>query len=135
MRKTIWFCSAGLLALSACSQGSDSPAGEEEAAVADYEVAPGTYDVTTQGITAQVTMNDDGTYIAYDPDGNPDSRGTYAPKDGKLCFQPEAEGADEQCWKGEPPRADGSWLSRDDAGTLSVITPVEEEEAETEGAE
>jgi hypothetical protein len=123
---------AALTALSACSQkaeeSKDTAAAPAEttaapAPAASPGTAPGTYDVKmADGTMASTVINADGTYEDIDAKGKTVKKGKYANKDGKDCFDPEGDEA-EECWALSPVAADGSFTATSPDGTAVTVTP------------
>ena len=122
---------AALTALSACSQkaedSKDSAAAPTEtaapAAVAPAGTAPGSYDVKmADGTMASTVINADGTYADMDPTGKTVKKGKFAHKDGKDCFDPDGDEA-EECWSLSPVAADGSFTATNPKGTTVTVAP------------
>ncbi|WP_447753524.1 hypothetical protein [Sphingopyxis fribergensis] len=122
---------AALTALSACSQkaeeSKDPAAAPAETAApaptAPAGTAPGNYDVKmADGTVASTVINVDGTYADADPTGKVVKKGKFAHKDGKDCFDPDGDEA-EECWSLSPVAADGSFTATNPAGTKVTVTP------------
>lgn len=122
---------AALTALSACSQkaeeSQDAAAEPAETAApapaADPGTAPGTYDVKmADGTTASTIINADGTYADLDAKGKTVKKGKFAHKDGKDCFDPDGDEA-EECWSLSPVAADGSFTATNPKATTVTVTP------------
>lgn len=122
---------AAVAALSACSQKSEetpepAAASTETAtpaapATASAGTQPGTYDVKmADGAMATTVINADGTYVDTDPKGVV-TKGAFASRDGKDCFDPEGDEA-EVCWTSSTPAADGSFTATDPKGTVVTVT-------------
>jgi hypothetical protein len=128
MKKLALF--AAVAALSACNQkAEEAPAATdtataEAAPMADAGVTPGTYDVKgSDGTMGTTLINADGTYVDTGKDGK-ETKGTYARKDGKDCFDPEGDAA-EECWAVSPVGADGSFTATAaDGKTTVTVTPA-----------
>ncbi|HWT44181.1 MAG TPA: hypothetical protein VN152_16170 [Sphingopyxis sp.] len=122
---------AALTALSACSQKAEE---SKDAAAAPTETAapapavnpgtaPGTYDVKmADGTAASTIINADGTYADLDAAGKTVKKGKFAHKDGKDCFDPDGDEA-EECWSLSPVAADGSFTATNPKGTTVTVTP------------
>ncbi len=117
---------ATVAALSACSQkAEETPVATdttmaEATPAADTGVTPGTYDVTNaEGQKGTTTINADGTYEDTGFDGKI-TKGTYARKDGKDCFDEEGDAA-EVCWTVSSPDANGSFTATSEDGKI-VLT-------------
>jgi len=123
MKKLI--IAASVLALAACSQ----PATEEEAAPAVEEVTvqtsgPGTYEVTyADGSVGTMVSSEDGTFTFTL--GEETGTGTFTETDGKICFDPDAEDQESNCWTAGEVGEDGSWTSTSDAGEVVTVRRVE----------
>ncbi|UIP05671.1 hypothetical protein LY632_08080 [Erythrobacter sp. SDW2] len=120
----------GLVAVAACSKPAPAPAPEpaaEETAAAPAVAngsGPGTYEVTGEdGSVGTSIINADGTYSDLDADGKVVAEGTWAVKDGKTCFTPKAEGAEEECYTESAPAADGSFTATSDKGGSVTVKP------------
>ncbi|MGH6697495.1 hypothetical protein [Sphingopyxis sp.] len=122
---------AALTALSACSQKAEeskdtAPAPAETAApapAANPGTAPGSYDVKmADGTTASTVINADGTYADIDATGKTVKKGKFVHKDGKDCFDPDGDEA-EECWSLSPIAADGSFTATNPEGTAVIVTP------------
>ena len=121
---------AAIAALAACGdREAEAPAAEETTAAADTTTAaaegtqPGTYTVKmADGSTGTTVINADGTYTDTDSAGKV-MKGTFARKDGKDCFDPEGDEA-EQCWTVGVAGADGSFTATaPDGKTTVTVTP------------
>jgi len=122
---------AALTALSACSQKAEE---SEDAAATPTETAapapaapagttPGNYEVKmADGTVASTVINADGTYADMDPTGKTVKKGKFAHKDGKDCFDPDGDEA-EECWSLSPVAADGSFTATNPEGTKVTVTP------------
>lgn len=122
---------AALTALSACSQKTEEkkevaaePAAEATPApTADSGTTPGSYDVKmADGTMASTVINADGTYADTDTTGKTVKKGKFAHKDGKDCFDPDGDEA-EECWSLSPVAADGSFTATNPEGTTVTVTP------------
>ena len=123
---------AALTALSACSQKAEES--KDAAAATPTETAapapaapagtaPGNYDVKmADGTVASTVINADGTYADTDPTGKVVKKGKFAHKDGKDCFDPDGDEA-EECWSLSPVAADGSFTATNPEGTTVTVTP------------
>lgn len=125
---------AAIAALSACSQKTEeskesTPAPAESMtpaapmAAADSGTQPGTYEVKmADGTMGTTVINADGTYADTDAKGKV-TKGKFAHKDGKDCFDPD--GAEpEMCWTTTTPAADGSFTATSADGKATVtVTP------------
>ncbi|WP_428629805.1 hypothetical protein [Sphingopyxis sp.] len=120
-----------LAALSACSQkaeeSKETVAAPAEAAApaptSDSGTPPGTYEVKmADGTVASSVINADGTYVDVDPTGKTVKKGKFAHKDGKDCFDPDGDEA-EECWSLSPVAADGSFTATNPEGTAVTVTP------------
>lgn len=90
--------------------------------VADSGTQPGTYDVkTADGTMATTVINADGTFVDTDAKGVA-TKGAFAVKNGKDCFDPEGDEA-EVCWTSTAPGADGSFTATDPKGVVVTVTP------------
>jgi hypothetical protein len=122
---------AALTALSACSQKADESK-DNAAAPAETAVpvpatspgtAPGSYDVKlANGTVASTVINADGTYADTDATGKTVKKGKFAHKDGKDCFDPDGDEA-EECWSLSPVAADGSFTATNPEGTTVTVMP------------
>ena len=120
---------AAVAALSACSQSAEeAPAPEETVAAPEAPAAmtaaeaAGSYDVSyPDGTTGVTTIHADGTFVATDG-SNVETRGTWAMKDGKSCFDPEGD-AVEACWTQTEPDANGVFTATAPDGTVVTVTP------------
>lgn len=119
---------ASIAALAACSQkAEEAPVAADTVAAVETPAmgtAPGTYDVfAADGSPAgKTTINPDGTYEETDKDGKA-SKGTFAVKDGKDCFDEEGDVAD-VCWAVTAPGADGSFTATSaDGKTVLTVKP------------
>lgn len=128
MKKLVLF--AAIAALSACSQKAEesketaaAPVEETTPATpADSGPAPGVYDVKmADGTMVSTTINAEGTYVDSDAKGER-SKGKFARKDGKDCFDPDGDEA-EICWTVSTPGADGSFSATSPDGTVVTVTP------------
>ena len=121
---------AAVAAHSACNQKADeAPMATDTATAAADTTAmtdngAGTYDVKmADGTMGKTVINADGTYVDTDKDGK-ETRGTFARKDGKDCFDPEGPDP-EACWTVTAPGADGSFTATTPDGKTTVtVTPV-----------
>ena len=117
---------AAIAALAACGdREAEAPAAEDTAATAEADTAAmsddpaGTYTVKmADGTTGTTVINADGTYVDTDKDGK-QIKGTFARRDGKDCFDPEGDEA-EQCWTVGTPAADGSFVATAPDGKTTV---------------
>lgn len=135
MRKLLMI--AAPLALVACAE---EPVVEEEVvevATADTATTAngspvGTVSVTTaDGEPAGTSnLNADGTYQDFAADGSLSAEGTWAVVEGKTCFTPTTEGADDMCWTESEAAEDGSFTATPDVGDPVTVSPmVADEEA------
>ena len=84
--------------------------------------APGSYDVTTpDGSKIVGTLMAGGTYVDRDAKDKVVEKGTWADKDGKICFTPE--GKTEMCYTLGVPAADGSFTSTGPDGKVAQVKP------------
>ena len=121
---------AALTALSACSQKAEeskdaaaAPAAATPAPAANPGTAPGSYDVKlANGTVASTVIKADGSYEDIDPKGKTVKKGMFAHKDGKDCFDPDGDEA-EECWALSPVAADGSFTATSSDGTTVTVTP------------
>jgi len=122
---------AALTVLSACSQqaeeSKDTAATPTETAApgpaANPGTTPGSYDVKmADGTVASTVINADGTYADIDPTGKTVKKGKFAHKDGKDCFDPDGDEA-EECWSLSPVAGDGSFTATNPEGTTVTVTP------------
>lgn len=74
------------------------------------------------GTVASTVINADGTYADTDPTGKAVKKGKFVHKDGKDCFDPDGDEA-EECWSRSPVAADGSFTATNPAGTKVTVTP------------
>jgi ABC-type transport system substrate-binding protein len=117
---------AALAALAACGDRTEEAAPEDTAtaeattaAAGMGEDPTGSYTVTmTDGSTGTTVINADGTYVDTDKDGK-QVKGTFARRDGKDCFDPEGEGA-EECWTIGTTNPDGSFTATAPDGKTTV---------------
>jgi hypothetical protein len=122
---------AAIAALSACTPAADETPAATDTAMADTAmpaadtgVAPGTYDVKdADGKMGKTVINADGTYEDTGADGKV-TKGAYARKDGKDCFDPEGDEA-EMCWTVTPADASGMFSATTaDGKTTVTVTPA-----------
>lgn len=121
---------AALSALMACSQQTEKAAEAEAApveaaapAATDSASFVGDFDVKmADGKMGKTTINADGTFVDTGPDGN-ETKGKFVVKDGKECFDPDGDEA-EECWTSTKPGADGSFSSTSDKGETVTVTPA-----------
>ena len=125
---------AAVAALSACSPKAE-PANETAAAPAEnamaaatpaaaegYATPAGAYDVKlADGTMESTVINADGTYVDTDAKGK-ETKGKFAHKDGKDCFDPDGDAA-ETCWTVTTPGADGSFTATAPDGTTVTVSP------------
>jgi hypothetical protein len=115
-----------ICALAACKQTAPAPAPSESAAPAPAATAPmadmaGTYDYTYNGKATTSVIKADGTY-EDSQDGKSIEKGTWAMKDGNVCFQDDKT-SPEQCWKTTEPDAGGKFTATStDGKTVLQIT-------------
>jgi hypothetical protein len=124
-------CLGPLVMLMACDQPpmdpepAEPPVLPEEAGAA---MPPGLYalgDEDTVFVRAQ--LNEDGTFVDIDEDGAVVLSGTWENEGETICFDPEGEGKQRHCWRNDPPRPDGSFVSRrTDGGAQFLITPLQD---------
>lgn len=119
---------ASIAALAACSK----PAENAPEATASTEAAPaaaageptladmvGIYEVKgAKGEIGSTVINADGTYVDTDAAGK-QIKGTFARKDGKDCFDPEGDAA-EECFTTTEPAADGTFTATGPSGPVTV---------------
>ena len=120
---------AAVMALAACGSKTDEDSAvvttESEASTAAIDtVTPtamaGTYEVTLpDGSVTLQTLSADGTYTDR-IDGEIVDQGTWRQQGDQLCYAPEGEAANEQCYAGGEPGPDGAFEMRDDAGDVSA---------------
>ena len=120
---------AAVVALAACGSHTDEDTApvttESEPSTAMIDtVTPtamaGTYEVTLpDGSVTLQTLSADGTYTDR-IDGEIVDQGTWRQQGGQLCYAPEGEAANEQCYAGGEPGPDGAFEMRDDAGDVSA---------------
>ena len=113
-------------ALGACSQAAEesddtaateTPAAEAAAATS----SAGTYEYEFDGKATTSVLAADGTYEDTQ-DGTIIEKGTWADRDGKVCFDPEGDDAPEPCFTTTAPDADGVFTATsDDAKTVLTI--------------
>lgn len=126
---------AAVAALAACSETAEQPTPAETTAVpeampTEQGVAAGTYDVKdADGAMGTTTINADGSYVDLDAEGT-ETRGAYARRDGKDCFDPAGDDP-EMCWTVTEPGADGSFTATSPDGTTVTVTPHAGSTAET----
>lgn len=120
---------AAIAALSACSKQAETSSNADKAnAEATPSMPegtqPGTYDVkNADGSMGKTVINADGTYIDTDAKGA-ETKGMFAHKDGKDCFDPEGP-APEVCWTIGTPGADGSFTATTPDGKTTVtVSPA-----------
>jgi hypothetical protein len=113
-------------ALAACKQTAPAPVPSESAAPAPAASATmadmsGTYDYEYDGKPRMTVMRPDGSYEDT-VDGKVVESGTYAMKDGNVCFQDDKT-SPEQCWKTTEPDAGGKFTATStDGKTVLQIT-------------
>lgn len=119
---------AAVAALSACGERAEEAAAPAETTAA--EAAPamtaaeaaGSYDVKyPDGTTGVTTINADGSFVGTDGKGV-ETKGMWAMKDGKSCFDPEGD-APEVCWIDDEPDANGVFTATAPDGTVVTVTP------------
>lgn len=128
---TKWIALASVIALAACSEAEAPEAAPETAteevvaeAPASTTPPPGNYVAVYEDGTEQTfTMNADGTWSGVNLQGSP-ANGTYAEVDGKTCFTTEGGSNEDSCWTNQPPAADGTWSSTNDAGVKVTVRPA-----------
>jgi opacity protein-like surface antigen len=114
-------------ALGACSQAAEeaddtatateTPAAEDTAAATG---SAGTYEYEVDGKATTSVLAADGTYEDTQ-DGKVIEKGTWADKDGKVCFDPEGDDAAQPCFTTTEPDADGVFTATSDDGK-TVLT-------------
>lgn len=116
-----------IAALAACGDRTNEAAPPPDTSTATAEATTaamaddpaGTYTVTmSDGTTGTTVINADGTYVDTDKDGK-QMKGTFVRRDGKDCFDPEGDEA-EQCWSVSTPAADGSFTATSADGKTTV---------------
>ncbi len=121
---------AAVAALSACSQKAEEAPAPADTTVAMPEApatmtaaeAAGSYDVKyADGTSGVTTINADGSFVATDGKGV-ETKGTWAMKDGKSCFDPDGD-APEACWTDSAPDAAGVFTATAPDGTVVTVTP------------
>jgi len=111
--------------LAACKQTAPAPAPTESAAPTPAATATtadmsGTYDFDYQGKPRVSVIKPDGTYEDTE-DGKVVESGTWAMKDGKVCFDDKKD--PELCWITTEPDADGKFTATSvDGKTVLQIT-------------
>jgi hypothetical protein len=120
---------AAIVALSACSKQAETPTTADKASAEATPsmpegTQPGTYDVkNADGSLGKTVINADGTYVDTDAKGA-ETKGKFAHKDGKDCFDPEGP-APKVCWTVGTPGADGSFTATTPDGKTTVtVTPA-----------
>lgn len=111
---------AAVATLTACSQEAEKPAepaameSPEPAEAAENQLDPfGTFDLKRyNGGKSIIVIRADGTYNDFSPDGATIDSGKFALKDGKYCFKPADEEA-EECW---------TWTRNED-GSITAVEP------------
>jgi hypothetical protein len=131
--------------LSACSQKAEQPADtaametpEPAQPVAMAQSLVGAYDLKRyNGGTSTIVFNADGTYTDTLPDGTTMGSGKFALKDGKYCFDPESDQADNAvvCWTVGQPDADGRITATDPTSHHTVTLKRRAEPAAAATAE
>lgn len=118
---------AAVVALSACSQAAEEPADTADmetpapAETTTMDDPVGTYNVKRyNGGNGTTVINADGTYTDTGPSGTTQS-GTFARKNGKLCFDPEGD-QPEVCWTVSESGADGSFTATDPEGHTVTVS-------------
>ncbi len=127
---------SSLLLLPACDKGEDTTASgnaavdaamQDEEPVAEEVAEPATFDPPTQFVrTAWKSVGDEGArYVTYlDADGryrdlrngDPYQEGAWElGDDGRLCFAPDPEEADGDCWQAQSMNAEGELVMMNDA--------------------
>ena len=77
-----------MVLLAACNQERSEPEPAQQASSPE-EIA-GIYEATlADGSTIRHTLNDDGTYLDTDSDGNPVESGSWRLEGTQLCYDPE----------------------------------------------
>lgn len=119
---------AACAVLAACGSAPEEAAPEEapveEVAVDTTVGQPGTYEVTySDGSVATLTSAEDGTFTVVR--GEENGKGTWANKDGKICFDFEGEEVADRCWTSSPVAEDGTWTSTADDGEVVTVKSVE----------
>lgn len=114
------FVIAAIAALSACSDNDaaapDATTSEAPAPVATETASSwiGTYEYTLEGKPTNSTIAVDGTYQDMQ-DGKVIESGSWAEKDGKVCFDPEGD-APESCLTTTTPDAEGMFTATSEDG-------------------
>ena len=118
---------AGMAALAACSQPATEEAEEAapmEEAAAPATGGPGTFEVTyADGSVGTLVSAEDGTFTFTL--GEETGTGTVTETDGKICFDPDAEDMETNCWTTGEVAEDGSWSSTSDDGEVVTVRRVE----------
>lgn len=118
---------AAIATLAACGErAEEAPAPVETTAAAAPEMTAadiaGTYDAKyPDGTTHVVVINPDGSFTDTDGEGV-ETKGMWASKDGKSCFDPEGD-APEACWTDGEPDANGVFTATAPDGTVVTVTP------------
>lgn len=123
---------AALITLAACGAERDAdPVGNTPVAPVEVQtISPGLYAIMSDGtVYSRFRLAGDGTYADYDGAMNVTGQGTWSGSGSQMCFDPAGNGANEQesCWNNEPPRDDGSFMTRLVGGDTSyLIEPLTE---------
>ena len=126
---------AGLL-VTACGQEPEAPyahdttENDEKAPSPDaYVLAPGVYLIESSdgSLYFQMVIEQDGTYLTRDPDGETIVTGRWRDDRGKACFDPSGAGEDKQerCWINSSLSEDGTFTTTGADGSDSyTVRPV-----------
>lgn len=117
---------AAVAALAACGERAEEAAPADTATTEATTAAAGMGDDPTgsytvkmaDGRTGTTVINADGTYVDTDDKGK-ETRGTFARRDGKDCFDPEGDDP-EECWSVGAANADGSFTATAPDGKTTV---------------
>ena len=112
---------ASAAGVSVAAVSSDSSAACEQApSAAAATSSAGTYEYELDGKATMSVLAADGTYEDTQ-DGTIIEKGTWADRDGKVCFDPEGDDAPEPCFTTTAPDADGVFTATSDDGK-TVLT-------------
>ena len=113
------------VALAACAENAAPEEEVAEEAVVEEAAAPGpgdagTFEVTYEdGSVGSLTTNEDGTFSFTL--GEESGTGTISQSDdGTICFEPDADDQETNCWTTGEVAEDGSWTSTSTDGEVTV---------------
>lgn len=126
----------GVFALAGCAAEAEAPVEEApavEAEAANFSVTPGVYSRTgSEGQKVVTTITADNTFVTT-TDGETTGEGTVAIDGETICFDGQANEAEEDCWVNGPMGEDGLFTSTAPDGEsyeIQMTPPEAEAEAE-----